>query len=43
MAEIDDLIDEWHEGDSPLSLAEYLGMTDGQYSEWVEMGSVSNG
>ena len=33
---LDDLIDEWHQSDSELSLAEYLGMTDEEYMDWVE-------
>lgn len=43
MAEIDDLIEQWHESDSPLSLAEYLGMTEEQYNRWVETGEVTRG
>ena len=34
--EIDDLIDEWHEGDSDLELYEYLGMTFEEYAKFVE-------
>lgn len=32
---IDDYIDLWHEGDSELSLAEYLGFRDNEYELWV--------
>ena len=33
---IDDLIDEWHEGDSDLELYEYLGMTFEEYKKLIE-------
>lgn len=33
---IDDLIDQWHNGDSELSLHEYLGMTVEEYEEWMK-------
>jgi len=33
--EIDRLIAEWHDGDSPLPLHEYLGMTWDAYAAWV--------
>ena len=33
-AAIDDFIDAWHESDSELGLAQYLGMTDAQYAHW---------
>jgi len=32
----DDLIDEWHSGDSTLELYEYLGMTIEDYKNFVE-------
>jgi hypothetical protein len=32
---IDELIDEWHAGDSPLPLHEYLGMTWEEYKLWL--------
>jgi hypothetical protein len=32
----DQLIEEWHNGKSPLELHEYLGMTIEQYSLFVE-------
>ncbi len=34
--EIDDLIDEWHAGNSGKSLPEFLGMTDQEFKAWVE-------
>ena len=34
MTAIDDFIDAWHESDSELALAQYLGMTDKQYAKW---------
>lgn len=33
--DIDDLVDEWHKGDSDLPLHEYLGMTWDEYQAWV--------
>jgi hypothetical protein len=41
MPDIDDFIDSWHDApdgcpDSAMSLAQYLGMTDGEYRLWVE-------
>ena len=35
--EIDDYVDRWHEGDSRLPLAEFLGFTPEEYAVWVEM------
>jgi hypothetical protein len=32
---IDDLIDEWYESDSELSLYEYLGLTFEEYGIWI--------
>lgn len=32
---IDDTIDNWHNGISKLELHEYLGMTWDEYSEWL--------
>jgi hypothetical protein len=29
-------VDEWHNSDCPLTLAEYLGWTPGEYVEWLE-------
>lgn len=39
---INDKVDEWHKGDSddPTTLAEYLGMTEKEYSEWVISGKI---
>lgn len=34
--ELDDLVDKWHDSKSELSLSEYLGMTELEYSVWVE-------
>lgn len=34
--DIDDLVDEWHEGDSTLELYEYLDMTLDDYKKFVE-------
>lgn len=36
MSEIDDYIDNWHESESELPLYRYLGMTDKEYSLFVE-------
>jgi hypothetical protein len=33
--DIDDLIDEWHEGDYDMPLHQFLGMTWGEYTTWV--------
>nr|VFJ54040.1 MAG: hypothetical protein BECKFM1743C_GA0114222_101334 [Candidatus Kentron sp. FM]VFJ54406.1 MAG: hypothetical protein BECKFM1743A_GA0114220_101313 [Candidatus Kentron sp. FM]VFK10862.1 MAG: hypothetical protein BECKFM1743B_GA0114221_101584 [Candidatus Kentron sp. FM] len=32
---IDDFVEQWHEGDSELPLHEYLGMTKAEYSLWM--------
>lgn len=34
--DIDDYIDEWHNGDSELSLSAFLGMTTKEYTLFVE-------
>ena len=34
--EIDDFVDRWHEGDSDLSIHEFLGMTREEYLSWVK-------
>ena len=34
--DIDDFIDQWHEGQAACSLAEFLGMSDDEYTLWVE-------
>lgn len=36
--EIDDKIDEWHDGNSPMPLHEFLGMTKDEYSIFVQYG-----
>lgn len=36
VTEIDDFVEEWHKGNSDLSLAEFLGFTDEEYALWVE-------
>ena len=33
--EIDDFVASWHQSDSKLSLAEFLGFTDEEYAAWV--------
>lgn len=34
---LDAMVDRWHRGDGEgKSLAEYLGMTDEEYAQWVE-------
>lgn len=38
--DIDDFIDAWHDNDTFMSLAEFLGMTDEQYKRWVEGGDL---
>lgn len=35
---IDDFVSQWHESDSTLLLHEYLGLTDYEYSIYVELG-----
>ena len=34
--ELDDKIDDWHDSDTDLSLAEYLGWTQEEYIHWFE-------
>jgi len=34
--DIDGIIDKWHEGDSDLSLHEFIGITYNQYKEYVK-------
>ena len=36
LEEIDDYVDSWHDGDSDLSMHEFLGMTHAEYSLWVK-------
>jgi hypothetical protein len=38
--DIDDFVDEWHEGEYATSLAEFLGMSDDEYWRWVKDASV---
>ena len=33
--EIDDFVESWHQGDSKLSLADFLGFTEEDYATWV--------
>ena len=33
--EIDDFVESWHQSNSKLSLAEFLGFTDQEYAAWV--------
>lgn len=37
---IDDLLNEWHKGDSKLGLLEFLGLTFEEYAHWVENGKL---
>jgi len=34
--EIDDHVEQWHNGKSSQSLADFLGLTDDEYALWVE-------
>ena len=36
LEEIDDYIDDWHQGESAMSLHEFLGMTRNEYYLWAE-------
>jgi hypothetical protein len=36
LSEVDEHVDAWHTGDSSLTLADYLGMTDDEYQRWVQ-------
>ena len=40
LSEIDDYIDNWHEGDSDLPLHEFLGMSLDEYSAFVAESDV---
>ncbi|MBL0427236.1 hypothetical protein [Ramlibacter alkalitolerans] len=40
MEDIDDFIDEWHEGASNLPLHTFLGMRKSEYGLWVSMPEV---
>ncbi|WP_404386458.1 hypothetical protein [Caenispirillum salinarum] len=33
---IDDFVDAWHDSDSPLTLREYLGLTEAEYETWLK-------
>ena len=37
---IDDFVEEWHEGEFPASLPEFLGLSDDEYWRWVKDASV---
>ena len=39
---IDLFIDEWHDSDSSLEIYKYLGMTDEEYSVWVDQPNFIN-
>jgi hypothetical protein len=34
--DIDDFVEEWHEGEYAASLAEFLGLSDDEYWRWVK-------
>ena len=34
--EIDNWVEQWHQSDSELSLAEYIGMTEEEYNAWLQ-------
>lgn len=36
LEQLDDLIDQWHEGDSEKTLSEYLGFTREEYASFIE-------
>lgn len=38
--EIDDYIDEWHDGDYDEKIYEFLGMTQTEYRLWVENSNI---
>lgn len=38
--EVDDWVDEWHDGDSGDRLSAFLGMTEEEYALWVEKPSA---
>ena len=38
--DIEDFVDQWHDGDASCSLAEFLGMSDDEYALWVEKPSA---
>ena len=38
--DVDDFVDEWHEGEYTTSLAEFLGLSDDEYWRWVKDANV---
>jgi hypothetical protein len=38
--DIDDFVDEWHEGEYTISLAEFLGLSNDEYWRWVKDANV---
>jgi hypothetical protein len=40
--EIDDFVDEWHEGNGEIPLHEFLGMTPEEYGLWIQGGQFLN-
>jgi hypothetical protein len=38
--DIDDFIEEWHEGESAASLVEFLGLSEEEYWRWVRNANV---
>jgi hypothetical protein len=38
--DIEDFVDQWHEGDASCSLAAFLGMSEDEYALWVEKPSA---
>lgn len=40
--EIDDYIDQWHEGSGTGDLHEFLGFTEEEYAIWVERSEALN-
>ncbi|QJD50779.1 hypothetical protein KNV00_gp029 [Streptomyces phage Bmoc] len=40
--QLEDLVDKWHDSESSLSLHEFLGMTEEEYSVWVEFDILPN-
>ena len=40
--DIDDFVDQWHDGDTSCYLAEFLGMSDDEYALWVAKPSALN-
>lgn len=42
-ADIDDWVDAWHDSESERTLAQFLGLTDEEYSRWVADPRTLNG